>query len=862
MNRDPSSGTPGGDAGTTGQGAVPSWIKVTRMVPPSPGTRRSMAQHGTRFDVSAFDLAETVAAGTHLRQAVDGAGSTHAAAQRLADFFRTSLVDRHGEPACAQARVFLARPADRPGGQADPGWPSTGDGPLAVWEFGGADEGPRTAGPAAPHGSAPGVAGPFDSSLLLRSLRDAGLWPADGAGDPAGEIDVALLDPDGERTVQRDGTSAAVASSAPSVPEGAGRLLAFAGPVHAGHWFAVALVVDQELPARITEFFRPLAHSVRLALLSAGEHSAEARLEAAGALTASTEALVTRRASQLQSAVTELRSTSAQLRRSEDELRRRESELREEAAVVELLQEVGSALAAELDLDTLVQHASDAATRLSGAAFGAFFYNVLGETGESYLLYVISGVDRSAFDKFPMPRNTQVFEYTFRGLGVVRSDDITTDPRYGHNAPHHGMPEGHLPVRSYLAVPVVSRGTVLGGFFFGHPEPGRFTERHERLVTGIASQAAIALQNAQTYRQEREAAMELQRRLLPTLPKVDGIVTTSRYLPAARSRGAGGDWMDLIPLPDGEVALVVGDVMGKGVRAAAIMGQIRTACRAYAQLGLAPSEVLEQLSVIVDDIAPGCITTCAYAVLDRHRSRLRLAVAGHLPPVLRDAQGSVRFLDEEIGPPLGVGRRAYPEQEAHLAPGARLLLYTDGLVERRSRPIDEGLRQLRKLLAGPVGEIEADCDSWLDTLAGGQHDDDIAMLYLYRPEDSAHQTLAVVREYPPVSGAVPDARDLVSRTMREWGLGHLANDLMLVTDEIVANAVRHARTPLRVELRRSADRVVLEVTDSSTRQPRLIVSRPEEFGHRGIFLVDAIAARWGTRLIDGGKVVWAEVSTS
>ncbi|MEU3296937.1 SpoIIE family protein phosphatase [Streptomyces longwoodensis] len=831
------------------------------MVPPSPSAAHSTAPRGARFDVSAFDLAEAATAGTHLRQAVVGAGSAHAAAQRLADFFRTGLVDRHGHRACAEVRVFLARSAAGLGDRTDPD-ASTDDGRLGVREFVAGDDGHGAAevdGPAAVRRSEP-VAGPSGSSSLLRLLRGAGLWPADGDDALPGEIDVVLLDhPAGKPAEQPDQASA---PSAPSAPEGAGRLLAFGGPVRAGQWFAVTLLVDQELPPGITEFFRPVAQSARLALLSADEPSAEARLEASGALTASMEALVAWRAAQLQSAVEDLRSTSARLRRSEDELRRRESELREEAAVVELLQEVGSALAAELDLDALVQHASDAATRLSGAAFGAFFYNVLGDTGESYLLYVISGVDRAEFDKFPMPRNTQVFEYTFRGLGVVRSDDITADPRYGHNAPHHGMPAGHLPVRSYLAVPVISHGTVLGGFFFGHPEPGRFTERHERLVTGVASQTAVALQNAQTYRREREAAMELQRRLLPRLPKVDGIVTTSRYLPAARSRGAGGDWMDLIPLRDGEVALVVGDVMGKGVRAAAIMGQIRTACRAYAQLGLAPSEVLEQLSVIVDDIAPGCITTCAYAVLDRHRARLRLAVAGHLPPVLRDEQGGVRFLDEEIGPPLGVGRRAYPEQEAQLAPGARLLLYTDGLVERRSRPIDEGLHQLRKLLAGPVGEIEADCDSWLDALAGGQHDDDIAMLYVYRPEDSARRTLAVTREYPPVSGAVPDARDLVSRTLRAWGLAHLANDLMLVTDEIVANAVRHARTPLRVELRRSADRVVLEVTDSSTRRPRLIVSRPEEFGHRGIFLVDAIATRWGTRMIDGGKVVWAEVSTS
>ena len=161
-----------------------------------------------------------------------------------------------------------------------------------------------------------------------------------------------------------------------------------------------------------------------------------------------------------------------------------------------------------------------------------------------------------------------------------------------------------------------------------------------------------------------------------------------------------------------------------------------------------------------------------------------------------------------------------------------------------------------------MGEIEADCDSWLDALAGGQHDDDIALLYLHRPEDAAHHVVAVARDYPPVSSAVPDARDLVSEVMREWGLRHLANDMMLIADEMVANAVRHARTPLRVELRRAGERVVLEMTDSSREEPRLIVSQPGEFGHRGIFLIDAIATRWGARWIDGGKVVWAEVKTS
>jgi PAS domain S-box-containing protein len=181
---------------------------------------------------------------------------------------------------------------------------------------------------------------------------------------------------------------------------------------------------------------------------------------------------------------------------------RRETEmkLREESRTLEILNRVGSTVAAELDLKRAVQIVTDAATELTGAAFGSFFYNVLDEQGGSYTLYTLSGVPHDAFAKFPMPRNTEVFAPTFGGEGIVRSDDITKDPRYGHNAPHHGMPEGHLKVRSYLAAPVQSRGgEVVGGLFFGHPEPGVFTERAERIVAGIAAQAAIAIDNARLY---------------------------------------------------------------------------------------------------------------------------------------------------------------------------------------------------------------------------------------------------------------------------------------------------------------------------------------------------------------------------
>ena len=191
-----------------------------------------------------------------------------------------------------------------------------------------------------------------------------------------------------------------------------------------------------------------------------------------------------------------------------------------------MLNRIGQAVSAELDLNRTVQTVTDAATELTGAAFGSFFYNVLDDAGGSYMLYTLSGVPKDAFDQFPMPRNTAVFAPTFEGAGIVRSDDITKDPRYGHNPPHRGMPKGHLAVRSYLAAPVLSRnGEVLGGLFFGHPKPGVFTERAERILAGIAAQAAIAIDNARLYQAaqaeiaERTKAQSALRDLNETLER-------------------------------------------------------------------------------------------------------------------------------------------------------------------------------------------------------------------------------------------------------------------------------------------------------------------------------------------------------
>ena len=189
--------------------------------------------------------------------------------------------------------------------------------------------------------------------------------------------------------------------------------------------------------------------------------------------------------------------------------KRIEAALSEETRILDLLNKTGSVIASKLETQSLVQSVTDAAKELTGAEFGAFFYNVINDKGEAYLLYTLSGAPREAFEKFGIPRNTPVFETTFRGTGILRSDDITKDPRYGTMAPHFGMPKGHLPVRSYLAVPVISRsGDVIGGLFFGHSEVGVFTERAERLAAGIAAQAAVAIDNARLFERVKKASEE------------------------------------------------------------------------------------------------------------------------------------------------------------------------------------------------------------------------------------------------------------------------------------------------------------------------------------------------------------------
>ncbi len=418
--------------------------------------------------------------------------------------------------------------------------------------------------------------------------------------------------------------------------------------------------------------------------------------------------------------------------------KRAEDELRDERHIIDVLHKVGVRLARELDLQEVLQYVTDTATGLSDAALGVFFYNVTDDVGESDMLYTLSGVPRSTFGDLAMPRNTAIFGPTFAGEGTVRFDDVTVDSRYGHNPPYFGMPAGHPPVRSYLAVPVVARnGDVLGGVFVGHPDAGVFTARAERIVEGVVSHAAIAIENARLYERERSAALTLQRSLLPgSLPEGPGFRLTAAYLPASHHAEIGGDWYDAHLLGDGRLSMTVGDIGGHDLRAAAVMGQVRTAVRMSALEGADPVEVLVRADRFLS-MSGGEFATAIQARYEPTTRRLTVASAGHPPPLAVTGGDRATFLDVDPLPVLGYGLLAQMgagtgPSTFQLDPGSTVILYTDGLVERRDRSLEVGLERLRTAADSDWGLApDALCRHLLNEVIGEwSQGDDIVVLLL------------------------------------------------------------------------------------------------------------------------------------
>ncbi|UJV39774.1 SpoIIE family protein phosphatase [Streptomyces sp. AMCC400023] len=484
-----------------------------------------------------------------------------------------------------------------------------------------------------------------------------------------------------------------------------------------------------------------------------------------------------------------------------------------------------------------------------------------------------------------------------------------------------GGPGGRRrPVHSTLVVPLRARGATLGvAQFCRDRNPDAFDDEDLLLAQEIAARAAIAVDNARRYTHARATALTLQRSLLPRrTPRQSAVDVAFRYLPADAQGGVGGDWYDVIPLSGARVALVVGDVVGHGIHAAATMGRLRTAVRTLADIDLPPDELLTHLDDVVlrlaaeveendaddrneedyedrvhdaDDeartvpTAGAAVTavadavvraeaaagsdaaeavggggdigaTCLYAVYDPVSRRCTLARAGHVLPAAVGRDGTVDFLELPPGPPLGLGGLPFEAAEFELPEGSVLALYTDGLIEARDHDIGAGLARLRDALARPGPSLETTCDAVLEALLPARPPDDVALLLARTHALGASQVATWDLAAEPA--AVARARAHVTRQLRDWGLAELEFTAELVVSELVTNAIRYGRPPVRLRLIRDRT-LICEVSDSGGTTPHLRRARGYDEGGRGLLLVAQLAEHWGTRRARRGKTVWAEL---
>ncbi|MEV7507700.1 ATP-binding SpoIIE family protein phosphatase [Streptomyces sp. NPDC091201] len=366
-------------------------------------------------------------------------------------------------------------------------------------------------------------------------------------------------------------------------------------------------------------------------------------------------------------------------------------------------------------------------------------------------------------------------------------------------------------------------------------------------------------------RRQREAAVTLQRSLLPQeLEQPDDLRVAATYQPGGTEAAVGGDWYDVITLGAGRTALVIGDVMGRGVRAAAVMGQLRTAVRAYARLDLPPHEVLQLLDGLAAEIDASQIATCVYAVHDPNEGLLAYASAGHLPILVRDEDGTVRRAADPTGPPLGTGGWLHSSGTIALGPGSTAVLYTDGLVERRGEDIDEGVAALERALAGAQGTPAVICDRLMRALGvDADHDDDVAVMVLQQPARTGSDAELFHNAALELLGgieAAPRARAFAQGVLASWRFPVELCDLgVLAASELVANSLQHGTPPMRLRLRRTDRRLIIEVTDGDDHLPRRRRAEPADETGRGISIIATIASSWGSRRTPGGgKAVWCE----
>jgi serine phosphatase RsbU (regulator of sigma subunit)/PAS domain-containing protein len=448
-------------------------------------------------------------------------------------------------------------------------------------------------------------------------------------------------------------------------------------------------------------------------------------------------------------------------------------------------------------------------------------------------------------------------------LPVLGPDDgpwAARGPDSAASAPH-----------SLISVPMRARDTALGiTTFLRSGNAVSFGPDDVLVAQELVARAALCVDNARRYSREHTAAVTLQQSLLPqALAGGTALEVASSYLPADATDGVGGDWFDVIPLSGARVGLVVGDVVGHGITAAAAMGRLRTAVQTLADMELFPDDLLAHLDDLVlrlseaetgveearQSTAGFLGATCLYAVYDPVTRRCAMARAGHPPPVVVTPDGQVSFPEPPAGPPLGLGGMAFECAEIELPENSLLGLYTDGLIEGPDGDIGPGMARLGELLSRPAADLEGLCSGAVRELVPPARSDDVALL-LTRTHALGADCVASW-DVPVDPAAVSGLRALATRRLTEWGLHDLVMTTELIVSELVTNAMRHAAPPIRLRLVRGS-RLTCEVFDSSSAAPRLRHARSTDEGGRGLFLVAQLTRRWGARHTGGGKIIWAE----
>nr|WP_119590569.1 PAS domain S-box protein [Streptomyces scabiei] len=382
------------------------------------------------------------------------------------------------------------------------------------------------------------------------------------------------------------------------------------------------------------------------------------------------------------------------------------------------------------------------------------------------------------------------------------------------------------------------------------------------IVRDISDRKRAEAELTALYEQQRHIALTLQRSLMGTPPAIAGLATASRYRPATQGAGVGGDWFDLVPLGAGRVGVLIGDVMGRGLEAAAVMGQLRSAAHALATTGMQPRQLMQALDTCVADLdVRDQLVTCCYLVVAPDTGTVTACSAGHLPTLVASPGDGVRRLTTPVNAPLGVGGILYQQSCEEIPPGATLVLYTDGLVETPGSDIDDHIGELVSCLDGFFLRdscLEAAADHVLARLLPDvvSHNDDVTLLLAQLP---AAPLASVTTDLPAVPSSVPEGRAFLTKALASWEVAEPADHALLLLSETLTNAVQHAEGPVGLRVCRTATDLTVEVSDSSPQLPQPRLAAEDEESGRGLHLVRALSDNWGVRPTDDGKTTWFTV---